>query len=142
MRFTFVCLQSQSIKPRKGGNPRKRHSHTTLLHQLSQQPTPFLPEQVGSRQAAVSADHAQIGDAALYQVVSSLQTALVGAELFTAGAADHSSTLMGTQTSFSSTSTDAPHDVRVSEMLLTTCSMLETLSHEASLMLSPPSTMP
>lgn len=69
-------------------------SLSTLLHQLSQQPTPFLPEEVGARQTAISADHAQVGDAVLHQVVSCLQTSLVGAELFTAGAANNGPTLM------------------------------------------------
>lgn len=65
----------------------------TLLHQLPQQPAPLLPEEVGSCQAAISADHTQVGDAALHQVVRSLQASLVAAELFAAGATDHRPTL-------------------------------------------------
>lgn len=65
----------------------------TLLHQLSQQPAPLLPEEVGSRQASISADHTQVGDAALHQVVCRFQASLMTAELFTAGAADHRPTL-------------------------------------------------
>lgn len=79
----------------------------TLLHQLAQQPAPLLPEQVGPRQAAVPADHAQVGDAALHQVVSRLQATLVGAELFAAGAADNGPALTVTQAELSLTSTDA-----------------------------------
>ena len=64
-----------------------------MLEELVQQAAPLLPEQVGSGQAAVSADHAQVGDAALDQVVRGLQPALVAAELLTAGAADDGSAL-------------------------------------------------
>lgn len=74
----------------------------TLLHQLPQQPAPLLPEEVGSRQAAISANHAQVGDAALHQVVRRFQASLVAAELFAAGAADHRATLA--MTSVESTS--------------------------------------
>ena len=144
MEFTFVCVQ---IKQSQCGKPDTARSHTTLLHQLGQQPAPLLPEEVGSGQAAVSADHAQICDAALHQVVSCLQTALVGAKLFTAGAADHSSTLRVTRAGFrlgffELKQKPADAQLRASDVLLTTCSMLETLSHVASLMLSPPSTIP
>lgn len=66
----------------------------TLLHQLRQQPAPFLPEEVGPRQTAISTDHAQVGDALLHQVVGGLQASLVAAELLTAGAADNGPTLM------------------------------------------------
>lgn len=72
------------------------YQSTTLLHQLPQQPTPFLPEEVGSRQAAISTDHTQVGDAVLHQVVSSLQASLVSAKLFAAGAANNSPALMRT----------------------------------------------
>lgn len=41
----------------------------TLLEELIQQAAPLLSEQVGSGQTAVSADHAQVGDAALHEVV-------------------------------------------------------------------------
>lgn len=166
-----------------------------MVHQLPQQPAPLLPEEVGPRQAAVSANHAQVGDAAQHQVVRCLQASLVGAELFTAGAADHcpalamtsgantiiffsffntacvcvlcyikdnftrvntnqlvrtslcsttSSSFFEHQTFLSSMSSNWNHsDKKHSQRLsLTTCSMLETLSHVASLMLSPPSTIP
>lgn len=66
----------------------------TLLHQLSQQPTPFLPKEVGSCQTAVSTNHTQVGDATLHQVVSGLQASLMSAELFAAGTANNSPTLM------------------------------------------------
>lgn len=146
MKFAFVCVQIY-CNPGKERQSDTDRSHTTLLHQLCQQPAPLLPEEVGSGQAAISTDHAQIGDSALHQVVSCLQTALVGTKLFTAGTADNSSTLIVMETyfrlmyvKFNQKPTDT--DMRVSDVLLTTCSMLETLSHVASLMLSPPSTIP
>lgn len=67
-----------------------------MLQELVQQAAPLLSEHVGSGQAAVSTDHAQVGDAMLHQVVSCLQASLVAAELFTAGAADNGATLMMT----------------------------------------------
>ena len=60
----------------------------TFLEQLIQQAAPLLPEPVGPGQTAVAADHAQVGDAVLHQVVRSLQAALAVKELFAAGAAD------------------------------------------------------
>lgn len=69
----------------------------TLVHQLPQQSAPFLPEEVGPRQAAVPTNHAQVGDAAQHEVVCCLQAPLVGAELFAAGAADHCPTLAVTR---------------------------------------------
>lgn len=65
----------------------------TLVHQLPQQSAPLLPEEVGPRQAAVSSNHAQVGDAAQHQVVRRLQASLVGTELFAAGTANHCPTL-------------------------------------------------
>lgn len=59
-----------------------------FLEELIQKATPLLSEQVSAGQATVSTNHAQVGDAALDQVVCSLQTALAGTELFTAGTAD------------------------------------------------------
>lgn len=41
----------------------------TLLEELIQQAAPLLSEQVGSGQAAVSTNHAQVGDAVLHEVV-------------------------------------------------------------------------
>lgn len=69
----------------------------TLLEELIQQAAPLLPKEVGSGQAAVSTDHAQVGDAVLHQVVCGLQAALVGSKLFAAGAADDRATLRKTQ---------------------------------------------
>lgn len=65
----------------------------TVLDEFVQKAAPLLPEQVGSGQAAVSADHAQVGDAALNQVACGFQAALSGAKRFTAGAADDRATL-------------------------------------------------
>lgn len=64
-----------------------------MLDELIQQAAPLLPEQVGSGKAAVSTDHAQVGDAVLHKVVRGPQSALVGTKLFTAGAADDCATL-------------------------------------------------
>lgn len=76
-------------KPRQGA--------LTLLEELVQQAAPLLSEQVGSGQAAVSANHTQVGDATLHEVVCGLQATLVGAKLFTASAADDCTALRGTQ---------------------------------------------
>jgi len=67
----------------------------TLLQQLVQQAAPLLPEQVGAGEAAVAADHTQVGDAAAHQVVRGLQAALADAELLAAGAADDRAALEG-----------------------------------------------
>lgn len=69
----------------------------TFLQQLIQQAAPLLSEEVGARQAAVPTNHAQVGDAALHQVERRFESALVGAELFTAGAADDGATLRRTR---------------------------------------------
>lgn len=65
----------------------------TFLEELIQQAAPLLSEQVGTSQAAVSANHAQVGDVALHQVVRRFQPSFMGTELFTAGAADDGATL-------------------------------------------------
>lgn len=83
--------RSISLKQREGSS-----SISTLLHQLRQQSTPFLPEEVGPRQTAISTDHTQVGDAVLNQVVSCLQASLVGAKLFTPGTANNCPTLKTT----------------------------------------------
>lgn len=70
---------------------------STLVHQFPQQPTPFFSEEVGSRQAAISTDHTQVGDAELHQVEGGLQASLMGAKLFAAGAANNCPTLMMTR---------------------------------------------
>lgn len=68
-----------------------------MLEELVQQAAPLLSEQVGSGQAAVSADHAQVGDAALHEVVRGFQATLAGTKLFTAGAADDRAALRETE---------------------------------------------
>lgn len=65
----------------------------TLLHEFSQQVAPLAAEDVGSGEAAVSAAHTQVSDAALEQVKRRGQTALARGEGFTAGAADDGATL-------------------------------------------------
>lgn len=67
--------------------------HITFLKQLIQQAAPFLSEQVGARQTAVPTNHAQVGDTALHQVECCFKSALVGAEFFTAGAANDGASL-------------------------------------------------
>lgn len=67
--------------------------HITFLQQLIQQAAPLLSEQVGARQAAVPTNHAQVGDTAPHKVERRFKSALVGAEFFTAGAANDSATL-------------------------------------------------
>lgn len=67
-----------------------------MFHQLREQSTPLLPEEVGSCQATVSSNDTQVGDATLHQVVGSLQTTLMGAKLFAAGAANNGPTLTTT----------------------------------------------
>lgn len=64
-----------------------------FLEELVQQAAPLLTEQVGAGQATVPTNHAQVGDAALHQVVRRFQTALAVTKLFTAGAADDCATL-------------------------------------------------
>lgn len=65
----------------------------TFLEELIQQAAPLLSEQIGTSQAAVSPNHAQVGDVALHQVVCRFQTSFMGTELFTAGAADDGAAL-------------------------------------------------
>lgn len=81
-----MCAASKPAK-----NPLQRA--VTFLEELIQKAAPLLSEQVGSGQAAVSADHAQVGDAALHQVVSGFQAPFAGTKLFTAGTADDRATL-------------------------------------------------
>ncbi|TNN66900.1 hypothetical protein EYF80_022817 [Liparis tanakae] len=102
-------VASSSIRPEGGRRERggeigfssvtspltSRRSALTLLQQLVQQAAPLLPEQVGAGEAAVAADHAQVGDAAAHQVVRGLQAALALAELLAAGAADDRAALEG-----------------------------------------------
>lgn len=64
-----------------------------MLQKLIQQATPFLPEKVGSSQAAISTNHTQVSDPALHQVVSSFQASFMGTKLFTASAANDCTTL-------------------------------------------------
>lgn len=59
-----------------------------MLQEVSQQTAPLRPELVGSSQAAVTSDHAQIGDAQLDQVAGSRHAALPGAEVLAAGTAN------------------------------------------------------
>ena len=65
----------------------------TLLDQLCQQVTPLGAEDVGPCEAAVTAAHTQVGDAALDQVEGRCQTPFQGVECHAAGAANHSTSL-------------------------------------------------
>lgn len=65
----------------------------TLLHEFRQQGAPLAAEDVGSGEAAVSAAHTQVSDAALQQVERRGQTALARGEGLTAGAADDGAAL-------------------------------------------------
>lgn len=58
------------------------------MGQLLQQRAPLLPEDVGPGEAAVPADHTQVGDAPLHQVLGGFQAAFPGAEGFAPGAAN------------------------------------------------------
>lgn len=89
--------EKATLSRNSGRGGEMRSAAGTLVHQLQQQSAPLLPEEVGPRQAAVSSDHAQVGDAAQHQVVRCLQASLVGAELFAAGAANHCPTLAMTR---------------------------------------------
>lgn len=91
----FSMDRVEHIKKIKVLGKSREDAHSTLLHELPQQPTPFLPEQVGSCQTAIPTDHTQVGDAVLHKVVSCLQTSLMGAELFTAGTTNNSPALTG-----------------------------------------------
>ncbi len=76
-----------------------RAGSCTLLHEFSQQVAPLAAEDVGSGEAAVSAAHTQVSDAALEQVKRRGQTALARGEGFTAGAADDGAALTTITTS-------------------------------------------
>lgn len=65
----------------------------TCGHQLLQQAAPLVAEDVGAREAAVAADDAQVGDAALHQVVSRRPPALPSGEGLAARTADDGAAL-------------------------------------------------
>lgn len=65
----------------------------TFFHELSQQAAPLVAEDVGPGQAAVSATHAQVGDAFVHQVEGGGQATLACCEGFASGAADYSPAL-------------------------------------------------
>lgn len=65
----------------------------TSFDQVCQQLTPLIPELVCTSQTAVTTNHTQVGDAQFYQVTGSLGASLLGAEILTAGASNHSTTL-------------------------------------------------
>lgn len=58
------------------------------MGQLVQQPAPLLPEDIGPGEASVPADHTEVGDAQLDQIVSSTQAAFPSTEGLATGAAD------------------------------------------------------
>ncbi len=78
---------------RRRGDARIVSGSSTLLHEFSQQVAPLAAEDVGSGEAAVSAAHTQVSDAALEQVKRRGQTALACGERCTAGAADDGAAL-------------------------------------------------
>lgn len=67
----------------------------TFRHQLGQQTAPLVAKDVGPGEAAVSAAHAQVGDALLYQVEGSSEPAIAGGEGLAPGRTDHGPTLGG-----------------------------------------------
>lgn len=73
----------------QGSKPRRATRRLTVLGQLLQQRAPLLPEDVGPGETAVPADHTQVGDAPLHQVVGSFQAAFPGTEGFAPGAANN-----------------------------------------------------
>lgn len=75
-----------------GAQVRFRARHT-FADQLLQQPVPLLTEDVGTCQAAIAANDAQVADATAYQVESSDQAAFPGTEGLAAGTADDGPTL-------------------------------------------------
>lgn len=66
----------------------------TSFDQVGQQLAPLCSELVGTRQTAVTSNHAQVGDAQLDQVAGGLGASLFGTEVLTAGTTNHSPTLM------------------------------------------------
>lgn len=73
----------------QGSKPRRATQQFTVLGQLLQQHAPLLPEDVGAGETAVPADHTQVGDASLHQIVGSFQAAFPGTEGFAPGAANN-----------------------------------------------------
>lgn len=65
----------------------------TFLYELCQQTTPLAAKDVGPGEAAVSAAHAQVGDAFLHQVKGSGDPALTGGEGLASGGTYHCPTL-------------------------------------------------
>lgn len=156
----------------------------TCFQQLGQEAAPFGTEGVGTGEAAVAADDAEVGDAALHQIAGGFQASFACAEILAAGAADDRPTLRakppphkqnghphpemgavpppagGSGFGLFSGSALYPHGVGLQRRRsgwqhpvpprchhpplprLTNCSIMETLSHVASLRLSPPSTSP
>lgn len=66
----------------------------TSFHKVCQELAPLCPELVGARQAAITSNHTQVGDTQLDQVTGSLCATLLGSEILTAGATDHSPSLI------------------------------------------------
>lgn len=55
--------------------------------------TPLIAELIGTCQAAVSTNYAQISDAQLYKVAHCFSSAFLSTEVLTAGTANHCATL-------------------------------------------------
>lgn len=70
----------------------------TFLYELCQQTTPLAAKDVGPGEAAVSAAHAQVGDAFLHQVKGSGDPALTGGEGLASSGTYHCPTLGVVQT--------------------------------------------
>lgn len=87
--FDFPALETPSGHGSTSSLQAVVGGRLTFLGQLVQQATPLLTEEVGSCEAAVAADDAQVGDASLHQVEGGLQAALPRAERLAARAADH-----------------------------------------------------
>ena len=65
----------------------------TCFQQLGREAAPFGTEGVGTGEAAVAADDAEVGDAALHQIAGGFQASFACAEILAAGAADDRPTL-------------------------------------------------
>ena len=66
----------------------------TCFNQVCQQVFPLCSELVSACQTAITSNNTQVGDAKLYQVIRSFGAAFLGAEILTAGASNHSPTLI------------------------------------------------
>jgi len=86
----------------------------TILHQFLQQRRPFLSEEIGSSQTAISADAHQTRDVVLYKVESCLEPSLTSPEFLATCTADHCSTLQ-------------PHTVMILSLLLVRMNILENM---------------